>query len=60
MSWKLACEKNSIILFAMVGLEDMQNLILLHPIFNVLLILVEESNGSPTFMNHEFPLNLDS
>jgi hypothetical protein len=55
MSWNLACEKNNIILFAMKALKDMQNLILLHPIFNVLFILVEDSNGSPTFMNHEFP-----
>jgi hypothetical protein len=55
MSWNLACEKNNIILFAMMALKDMQNLILLHPIFNVLFILVEDSNGSPTFMNHEFP-----
>lgn len=60
MSWKLACEKNNIILFAMMGLKDMQNLILLHPIFNVRFVLVEDSNGSPTFMDHEFPWNLDS
>jgi uncharacterized membrane protein len=60
MSWNLACEKNNIILFAMMALKDTQNLILLHPIFNVLFILVEDSNGSPTFMNHEFPYNLDS